>query len=306
MKDISLKDLLEAGCHFGHRVEKWHPKATKFIYDSREGLHIIDLAKSKDGLKKAAGYVKELASIGREVLLVATKRQAKGVATEAAKRAGMPYLTNRWIGGFITNWEEVKKNINKLNRMHKEKADGSWKKFPKHEIVKLEKMLKKTEIVYGGVEKLLALPPAIFIVDIKREISSLRECIKNGVKTVAIVDTNADPNQIDYPIPANDDAVGSIKYIVDYIADAYLEGRKIAEKLAGKVASEAEKKSAVTPIEEVVKKSAELPKVATVKVEKPVSKKSEQIKEEEKAPDKKSVQKEKVFKAEKKPKKAKK
>ena len=264
MKDISLKDLLEAGCHFGHRVEKWHPKASKFIYDSREGLHIIDLAKTKDGLKKASEFVKEVAGSGLEVLLVATKRQGKGVATEAAKRAGMPYLTNRWIGGFITNWDEVKKNIDKLNRMHKEKLEGTWKKFPKHEIVKLEKELKKAEIVYGGVQNLTSLPQTIFIVDIKREISSLRESIKNGVTTVAIVDTNADPNLIEYPIPANDDAVGSIKYIVDYIADSYLEGKKIAEKAAGKRVAAPEEKSVQPKIE------PNEPDKKVVQVEKPV------------------------------------
>ena len=153
---------------------------------------------------------------------------------EAAKRAGVAYLTNRWIGGFITNWEEVKKNIDKLNRFQKEKTDGSWKKFPKHEIVKLEKMLRKLEAVYSGVATLISPPQAVFIVDIKKEIACLREAKRCEITTVAMVDTNTDPTPIDYPIPANDDAVGSIQYIVNYLSSAYLEGKKLKEKQEGK------------------------------------------------------------------------
>jgi len=170
-----LKDLLEAGCHFGHKVSRWHPKATTFIYQAREGIHIIDLAKTKDGLQKAAEYVKKLGEEGKLMLVVATKRQAKGVVTEAAKRAGLPYLTNRWVGGFITNWEAVKSNIEKVNRMKSEQLDGSWKKFPKHEQVKLEKDLKKLLMVYGGVVELTKLPDAFFMVDIKTENNCLKE-----------------------------------------------------------------------------------------------------------------------------------
>lgn len=230
MKDVSLKDLLSAGCHFGHKVERWHPKAAEFIYAEREGIHIIDLAKTRDGLQKAAQYLADLAKEGRLVLFVATKRQAKGVVMEAAKKAGVPYLTNRWIGGFLTNWEEVKKNIDKANRMRRELTDGVWKKFPKHEQIKLEKELHKLEAVYGGVNDLQRLPDAVFIIDIKREVSSLREALKRELPIIAIIDTNANPNQVDYPIPANDDAVGSIQYIVNFLADAYLEGKKVGEK----------------------------------------------------------------------------
>lgn len=234
MKEISLKELLEAGCHFGHRKERWHPKAASFIYQTKEGIHIIDLVKTRSALTQAAEYVKGLGQERKTILFVATKRQAKGVVSEAAKRAGVAYLTSRWIGGFITNWEEVKKNIDKLNRFYKEKADGSWQKFPKHEIVKLEKILRKLEIVYKGVIDLTAPPAAVFIVDAKKEIACLAEAIRRGVKTVAIVDTNTDPSALDFPIPANDDAVGSIQYIVNYLAEAYLEGRKLAEKQEGK------------------------------------------------------------------------
>ncbi len=252
MKDISLKDLLEAGCHFGHKKERWHPKAAEFIYTEREGLHIIDLAKTRDGLKKAAEYLRDLAKSGRSILFVATKRQAKGVVSDAAKRADIPYLTNRWIGGFITNWEQVVKNINKLNTMRKEKEDGSWNKFPKHEIVQLEKDLRKKEAVYAGVAQLSRLTDTIFIIDIKKEVAALREAGKYGLPIVAIVDTNTDPNLVDYPIPANDDAVGSIKYIVDYLSDAYMEGKKMGEKKEGK-----EEVSKVSKVPEVSKVSEE-------------------------------------------------
>jgi small subunit ribosomal protein S2 len=230
MKEILLKDLLEAGCHFGHRKEKWHPKAASFIYGAREGIHIIDLAKTKDGLGNAAEFIKNLGISGKTILFVATKRQAKTVVTEVAQKIKMPYLTLRWIGGFLTNWDEVKKNIEKLNRFRAEKRDGSWKKFPKHEIIKLEKHLHQLELVYGGVAELNALPDAIFIVDIKKEVASLKEAIRLGIPIVAIVDTNVDPKDVDYPIPANDDAVGSIQFIVNYIADAYQEGAVIREK----------------------------------------------------------------------------
>lgn len=251
MKDISLKDLLEAGCHFGHKVERWHPKANEFIYTEREGLHIIDLVKTRDGLKKAAEFLRDLAKSGKSTLFVATKRQAKGVATDAAQRAGIPYLTNRWIGGFITNWEQVVKNINKLNIMRKEKEDGSWSKFPKHEIVQLEKDLRKKEAVYAGVANLVRLTDAIFIVDIKKEVSALREAQKYGLPIVAIVDTNTDPNQVDYAIPSNDDAVGSIKYIVDYLSDAYIEGKNVALRQAQGKEEKKEGKEKVEQVEKV-------------------------------------------------------
>lgn len=245
MKDISLKDLLEAGCHFGHKVEKWYPKAASFIYSEREGIHIIDLVKTREGLKRAVEYFISLGKEGKVVLFVATKRQAKGVVSEAAKKAGAAYLTTRWIGGFLTNWDEVKKNIEKSNRMRKELTEGVWKRFPKHEQVKLEKELRKLEGVYTGVKDMVRLPDAIFIIDIKREIASLREAQKKEMPIVAIIDTNSDPNAVNYPIPANDDAVGSIQFIVDALVEGYLEGKKVGEKK--------EEKGKVEKVEQVEK-----------------------------------------------------
>lgn len=262
MKDISLVELLEAGCHFGHRVEKWHPKASSFIYQSREGIHIIDLAKTKAGLLAAGEFVKKLASEGKTLLFIATKRQAKGVTTEAAKKSGANYMTNRWIGGFITNWEEVKKNIDKLNSMQKDRIAGNWQKFPKHEIVKLEKTVRKLESVYAGVSDLAAVVDCVCIVDIKKESSSVREALRRNIPTIAIVDTNSDPAPIDYAIPANDDAVGSIQYIVNYLADAYLEGR------TQKQSSSAETNPVMTQEETVNPDKKDKPKKTSKKITK--------------------------------------
>lgn len=282
MENISLRKLLEAGCHFGHKREKWHPKASSFIYQEREGVHIIDLAHTKESLKVAAEHVKELGETGRIVMFVGTKRQAKGVVTDAAKRAGAPYLTNRWIGGFLTNWEEVKKNIDKLNRYRKEKTDGSWQKFPKHEGVKLEKDLRKLEMVYGGVSELASVPDALFIIDIKREIIAIHEAVRKHVETLAVADTNADPNLVDYPIPANDDAVGSIQFIVNYIVDAYLEGKKLAEKKEGKGEGVKQKSHAETEQEgaEPKKEEMEKEKVDVAKIQRDQAVKTAQKSEE--------------------------
>lgn len=229
MNDITLQQLLEAGCHFGHKSERWHPKASAFIYAAKEGMHIIDLAKTKAGLERAAAFVKELVSGGGELLFVGTKRQAMGVVREAAQRAGAPYLVERWIGGFLTNWEEVKKNINKINKLDAEKAAGKWNSLPKHEQGKLARYIERLKVFYGGVLTLKEKPNALFLVDIKRESAAVREAKRVGIPIVAMVDTNADPTNIDYPIPANDDAVGSIKLIADAIATAYKEGTESRE-----------------------------------------------------------------------------
>ena len=231
MREISLIELLEAGCHFGHKVTRWYPKASSFIYQAREGIHIIDLVKTRDWLKRAAEYVFDLGKQGKIFLFIASKRQAKGVASEAAKRADLPYMTNRWIGGFLTNWDEVKKNIERMNTWRKEKSSGGWDKYPKHEIVKLDKLLRKTELIYAGVADLSNLPDAVFIVDINKEDTALKEATRREIPIVAMVDTNSNPTLAEYPIPANDDAVGSIQYIVNFIADAYIEGKKMGQKV---------------------------------------------------------------------------
>jgi len=270
MKDITLKELLEAGCHFGHKKERWNPKAAKFIYEAREGIHIIDLVKTRDNLKKAGEFLENLGKEGRTFIIVATKRQAKGIVIEASKKSGANYLTNRWVGGFLTNWDEVKKNIDKMNQMHREKTDGTWqKKFLKHEIVGLEKELRKIDMVYGGVADLLKPPDAVFIVDVKREVICLKEAVRRGLPVIAIVDTNSDPTDVDYVIPANDDAIGSIQLIVNYLTDCYREGREMREKEMGRASEKTMmggKVEEVAKIEKVEKKAEKVE--AKVKKEK--------------------------------------
>lgn len=230
MEEITLQALLEAGCHFGHKAERWHPKASDFIYTKKDGIHIIDLAKTKSGLEKAAEYVKTTVAGGGEVLFVGTKRQAQGIIKQEAEASGAPYFSVRWIGGFLTNWDQIKKNIEKINRMEEEQKAGAWKKFPKHEQVKMSRYLERIKIYYGGVLKLPNVPVALFIVDVKKEIAAVREGQRRGVAIVGVVDTNSDPTGIDYVIPANDDAIGSVSYIVHTVAEAYKEGKDLRQK----------------------------------------------------------------------------
>lgn len=239
MEEITLQDLLEAGCHFGHKAERWHPKAADFIWTEKDGVHIVDLAKTKAGLEAGASFVRELGKSGGTILFVGTKRQAKGVVTDLAQKAGAAYLTQRWIGGFLTNWEGVHKNIQKINRLAEEQATNAWKKFPKHERTKLGHYLARLKVDYGGVLELNQLPDALFIVDVKKEATAVREAVRAGIPIVGIVDTNSDPTNIDYVIAANDDAVGSIEFIARVIAEAYREGKEKAEKEAALVKEEA-------------------------------------------------------------------
>jgi small subunit ribosomal protein S2 len=263
MKDITLQDLLEAGCHFGHKSERWHPKASSFIYTEKDGIHIIDLAKTKIGLDEAVKFVKELVAEGSELLFVATKRQAKGIVKEEAIRVGAPYMTERWIGGFLTNWDGIHKNIQKIIRLTEEEATGAWKKFPKHEQMKLSRYLTRLKVFYGGVLQLNVPPQALFIVDVKKEIAAVREGLRCGIPIIAIVDTNSDPTGISHVIAANDDAVGSITIVTKAIAGAYEEGRatraKMAEDIEKQKAKEVAKKEATvksTDVHEELKKEA--------------------------------------------------
>lgn len=230
MEEISLKDLLEAGCHFGHQVTKSNPRSRDFVYQARGGIQIIDLAKTRECLAKAAEYLRDLAIRGGQIIFVGTKRQAKGIVEEEAKRAGVFLITERWIGGTLTNWEEIKKNIDKIGKLEEQikSAKEGEGGYTKREILLWERELVKLMKIYGGIRSLEKAPDALFIVDTHKEDLPVKEAIRTGVKLVGIVDTNADPDPIDYPIPANDDATGSIKYITHYLAEAVIEGRKTA------------------------------------------------------------------------------
>ncbi len=237
MREITLEELLEAGCHFGHQVTRSNPKARDFIFEARDSIHIIDLARTKEGLEEAGAFVKNLSAKGGSLVVVGTKRQARGIVEESFKKAklegasnGLFYITNRWVGGFLTNFHEVSKNFKKYHKLLKDLADEDLKaKYTKKEIGGWDKERRKLEVLYGGIANITKVPDVLFIIDSHLENLAVREAIQIGIPTVAIVDTNADPNVIDYPIPANDDAVGSIKLIVSYIIDAWIEGRKRIE-----------------------------------------------------------------------------
>jgi len=248
MRDIVLSQLLEAGCHFGHQVSRWNPKAKEFIYAERDGVHVIDLVKTKKGLEEAARFLINTASAGGSIIFIGTKRQAKGIVEEEAKRAGVFYVTTRWIGGLITNWEEVKKNLDKITNLEDKikNVDGI---YTKAEVGKFQRIVNKLLTFYGGVRGLLEVPKAVVVVDIRKEDNCVREANIRGVPVVGLVDTNSDPTSIPYAIPANDDATGSIKLLVSYLADAVLEGKKVL----GDKKEKEEKSKAPKEVEEVKK-----------------------------------------------------
>lgn len=238
MQDITLKQLLEAGCHFGHQTNRWHPKAASFIYGEREGVHIIDLAKTRDGLITAANYLRDLAKNNGTVVFVGTKRQAQPVVTDAVKKvqevflegANFYFMTDRWAGGFLTNFVTIKHN--NLDAILKLKSDIASNNFvTKKEKLLAQRKLDKYNKVYGGLVGLNKIPDALFLVDIKREDGAVREAVRTNTNIVAIVDTNTDPTPVKFQIPANDDAVGSVKIIIDYLVDAWIEGRQEWSKL---------------------------------------------------------------------------
>lgn len=237
MRTITLEELLEAGCHFGHQVTRSNPKARDFIYEARDNIHIIDLAKTKEGLEEGAAFIKEIASKNGTLVVVGTKRQGRSIVEEEVKRASSDnifYVTNRWVGGLLTNFQEVSKNFKKYHDFITDLQDDELKsRYTKKEIGLWGKERQKLENLYGGVANITKKPDALFIIDSHLEDLAVREALATGVPTVAIVDTNSDPSLIDYPIPANDDAVGSIKLIVSYIIDAWIEGCKNLELVKG-------------------------------------------------------------------------
>lgn len=222
---ITLEQLLEVGSHFGHQAKRWHPKMKPYIWTVREGVHVFDLAKTKEKLEQAMAFVKETAAKGGKILFVGTKRQAMGIVKEEAIRCGMPYLTERWLGGAITNWQQIKKRIDKLLEMQEKREKGEYEKYTKKENLLIDREISRLERFFGGVVDLQELPAAIFVVDAKKEAAAVKEAKMKGIKVIAIVDTNTNPDGVDYLIPANDDAVGSIKFIVSQIASAVINAK---------------------------------------------------------------------------------
>jgi len=224
---VSLKELLEAGCHFGHQTVRWNPKMKPYIFTAREGVHVFDLAKTKEGLETACDFAKSIVSQGGLVLFVGSKRQAREIVLEVSKKIGMPYVTQRWMGGMITNWDQVKKRVEKMAELKEGLASGTYKTYTKKEQLLIERQLAKLEKFFGGIADVKDLPQALFIVDAKRELSAVKEANRRGIPVISMVDTNSDPDLIDYVIPVNDDAVSSIKLIVEKMGESVEEGMKL-------------------------------------------------------------------------------
>jgi small subunit ribosomal protein S2 len=230
MAELSMKLLLEAGVHFGHQTRKWNPKMKPYIFGARNGIYIIDLQNTVKLLKESYNFIVRTVSEGGTVLFVGTKRQAQDTVVEESERCGMYHVCNRWLGGTLTNFQTIKKRINRLKELEEMKRDGTLGRYTKKEGLRMEKELAKLEKSLGGIKNMDELPSALFIVDTKKERIAVNEGIKLGIPTVAIVDTNGDPEDIDYVIPGNDDAIRSIRLLTSIIADACIEGHEQREE----------------------------------------------------------------------------
>jgi small subunit ribosomal protein S2 len=227
---VSLTELLEAGCHFGHQVKRWNPKMAPFIYTARDGVHIFDLVKTQEFLTQACLAAKKMAAAGAKIVFVGTKRQATSIVSEEAVKAGMPYVITRWLGGTISNWPQIEKSIKKLNKMKEERQIGEYSKYTKKENILISREIARLEKFLGGLSTLKKIPDALFVIDTNREATAIREARRRGLPIFAIVDSNSDLTQVDFPVPANDDAVRSIKLVVSTFAKAVGEGVELYKK----------------------------------------------------------------------------
>jgi small subunit ribosomal protein S2 len=223
-----MKELLEAGVHFGHQTKRWNPKMKEYIFGERNGIYIIDLQKTLKMFKEASKFVTDLASDGRIVLFVGTKRQAQDAIAEEATRCGGYYVNQRWLGGLLTNWVTVQKSVKRLKELDEMATDGRYELLPKKEVIKLERERKHLQANLAGIKNMSRLPDAIFVIDSNKEQIAVREARKLGIPVVAVVDTNCDPSEVDYVIPGNDDALRAIRLFASKIADSVVEGSQVA------------------------------------------------------------------------------
>ncbi len=242
MARTTYQDLLDAGVHFGHLTRKWDPKMSQYIFMERNGIHIIDLNKTLTKLEEASSAIKQIVKSGRKVLFVATKKQAKDIVAECAKGVNMPFITERWLGGMLTNFATVRKSIKKMSNIDKLTKDGTYANLSKKERLMIQRERIKLETLLGGISDLNRLPAALFLIDVKKEHIAVSEALKLNIPTFAMVDTNSDPSNIDFPIPANDDATKSISLITSIIIQAIVEG---LEERKREKEDEAEKEAAV-------------------------------------------------------------
>jgi len=238
MAVIAMKSLLESGVHFGHRTQKWHPAMKPYIFTERNGIHIIDLQKTVKALEQAFNLVRDTVANGGVVLFTGTKRQAQETIKDEAIRAGMPYVTNRWLGGMLTNWRTIRQRINELDRLERMRDKGDFERITKKEALLLTRKIERLDILLGGIRHMARLPELLFVVDVRREATAIHEANLLDIPVIALVDTNCDPADVDYVIPSNDDAIRAIKLLVGKIAEAALEGRamrkeEVIEELPG-------------------------------------------------------------------------
>lgn len=226
MKLPTLEEMIEAGVHFGHKKQRSYPKAKKYIFGLREGINIIDLEKTVESLEVALEYIKKNAKAGKTILFVGTKSQAKSIVEEAAKKVGMPYVTERWLGGTLTNYETIRKSIKHLEDLEKNKKSEEYEKLTKKEKLDIEEEIIKLHKIFDGILNLKGMPDIMFVADAAEDYNAVNEAIVKEIPIVAVCDTNANPDKIDYPIPANDDAVKSIEMIVNLVRDAVAEGKE--------------------------------------------------------------------------------
>lgn len=223
---IKLEDLLDSGAHFGHQVKRWNPKVKEFVYGEQDGVHIFDLVKTKESLETALAEITKNIKEGKSILLLATKKQAKNKAMEIAQETGISIVTDRWLGGTITNFNQIKKSIDLLADMKAKLSSGYYAKYTKKERLLLEREKDRLERFFGGIASLKKVPNLLIVVDIRKEITAIKEASRKKIPVVGIVDTNSDPNLVDYPIPMNDDATKALELVLEYIKQAILEGKK--------------------------------------------------------------------------------
>jgi small subunit ribosomal protein S2 len=243
-----MKELLEAGVHFGHQTKRWNPKMKEYIFGERNGIYIIDLQKTLKMFKEASRFVQDLAAEGKILLFVGTKRQAQDAIAEEAKRAGMFYVNNRWLGGLLTNWVTVQKSVKRLKELDEMATDGRYELLPKKEVIKLERERKHLQATLAGIKEMSRLPDALFVIDSNKEQIAVREARKLGIPVVAVVDTNCDPTEVDHVIPGNDDALRAIRLFTSKIAESVVEGVQAAtDKQAGEIQAAQEAAAATDP-----------------------------------------------------------
>ncbi|MCI8699928.1 MAG: 30S ribosomal protein S2 [Clostridia bacterium] len=255
MAVVAMKQLLEAGVHFGHQTRRWDPRMAEYIFQARNGIHIIDLQKASKKIDEAYAFIKEQAEEGKTVLFVGTKKQAQECMKEAAQRCGMYYVDQRWLGGMLTNFDTIRARVQRLKDLETMEQDGTFEVLPKKEVINLKKEMEKLETNLGGIKEMERIPDVIFLVDPKKERIAILEARRLNIPTVGIVDTNCNPEDLDYPIPANDDAIRAVKLIADVMANAVIEGKQ-GESFENTV-EQYEEEHEATSMEELVANSEE-------------------------------------------------